>query len=121
MQNENIDDLLDQFNKIERESTVSEHGIISHDYDTGIQKSSQGSFSLRELFSKKNLLNIGVLYLGFFIWSLIAVALLDSKCSRTEEDVFSWKKYLFNVLLIFVSLIVLFVLIQWIRKKYFSV
>ena len=121
MQNENIDDLFDQFNKMERETTVSDHGIISHDYDTGIQKSSQGSFTLKEFFSKKNLLNIGVLCLGFFIWSLVAVALLDSKSNRTEEDVFSWKKYLFNVLIIFVSLIVLFILIQWIRKKYFSV
>lgn len=121
MQNENIDDLFDQFNKIERETTVSDHGIISHDYDTPIQNPSKGSFSLKNFFSKNNLLNIGILCLGFFIWSLVAVALLDSKSNRTEEDVFSWKQYLFNVLIIFISLIVLFILIQWIRKKYFSV
>lgn len=119
MQNENIDDLLNQFTKMERETALSDNGI--NDYDSGISKiSPPQSFSLREFFTKRNLLNIGILLLGFIVWSFVAVALLNSKSSRTEEDVFSWKLYMFNVFMVFISLIILFILIQWIRRKYFS-
>ncbi len=122
MQNENIDDLLDQFTKMERETSLSDHEMSLPDYDKSLNKStSQGSFQFRDFFRKKNLLNIAVLLLGFLIWSFVAVGLLNSKSNRTEQDVFSWKQYIFNVFIIFVSLIVLFMLIQWIRRKYFSV
>jgi len=122
MQNENIDDLLDQFSKMERETSLSDNGMSIHDYENnGSKTPSQGSFTIRKFFTKKNLLNIGILLLGFFVWSFVAVALLNSKSNRTEDDVFSWKQYMFNVFIIFISLIVLFVFIQWIRRKYFSV
>lgn len=122
MQNENIDDLLDQFTKMERESCVSDNGMSVHDYENNVTKTpSQGSFTFREFFTKRNLMNVGILLLGFLVWSFVAVALLNSKSNRTEDDVFSWKQYLFNVFIIFISLIVLFVFIQWIRRKYFSV
>lgn len=122
MQNENIDDLLDQFTKMERESSLSDNGMSIHDYENNVSKTpSQGSFTIREFFTKRNLMNVGILLLGFLVWSFVAVALLNSKSNRTEDDVFSWKQYLFNVFIIFISLIVLFILIQWIRRKYFSV
>jgi len=122
MQNENIDDLLDQFTKMERETSLSDNGMSTHDYENNVSKTpSQGSFTIREFFTKRNLLNIGILLLGFLVWSFVAVALLNSKSNRTEDDVFSWKQYLFNVFIIFISLVVLFMLIQWIRRKYFSV
>lgn len=122
MENENIDNLLDQFTKIERESALSDHGIGGSEYgSSSVSKSSNTSFSLREFFSKKNLLNVSILLLGFFIWSLVAVALLNSKSNRNEDDVFSWKKYIFNVFMIFISLIILFILVQWLRRKFFPI
>jgi hypothetical protein len=119
METENIDTLLDQFTKIERETALSEHA--GSDYESPVlRKATNTSFSFRDFFTKRNLLNVSVLLFGFFVWSLAAVALLNSKSNRNEDDGFSWKKYFFNVFIIFLSLIALFVIVQWIRRKYFS-